>query len=61
MCSFHNKCSLTIAPRCFIDDTFSTLHPLKVKKRLTGGVFELSVSKQYVFGLVRIWKKFIGN
>ena len=43
MCSFHNKCSLTIKPRSFIDDTFSTLHPLMVKNRLTGGVFELSV------------------
>ena len=43
MCSFHNKCSLTITPRSFIDDTFSILHPLKVKKRLTGGIFELGV------------------
>ena len=30
-------------PRSFIDDTFSILHPLKVKKRLTVGVFELGV------------------
>ena len=43
MCSFHDKCSLTITPRSFIGDTFSILHPLKVKNRLTGGVFELGV------------------
>ena len=30
-------------PRSFIDDTFSILHPLKVKNRLIGGVFELGV------------------
>ena len=43
MCSFHDKCSLTITPRSFIDGTFSILHPLNVKKRLIGGVFELGV------------------
>ena len=43
MCSFHDKCSLTITPRSFIDDAFSILHPLKVKNRLIGGVFELGV------------------
>ena len=43
ICSFHDKCSLTITPRSFIDDTFSILHPLKVKNRLIGGVFELGV------------------
>ena len=43
MCSFHDKCSFAITSRSFIDDTFSMLHPLKVKKRLTGGVFELGV------------------
>ena len=30
MRSFHDKCSLTIMPRGFIDDTFSILHPLVV-------------------------------
>ena len=43
MCSFHYKCSLTITPRSFIDDIFSILHPVKVKNRLIGGVFELDV------------------
>ena len=43
MCSFHDKCSLTIAPRSFIDDTFSILYSLMVRNRLTGGVFELGV------------------
>ena len=43
MRSFHDKCSLAITPRSFIEDTFSMLQPLKVKKRLHGGVFELSV------------------
>ena len=43
MCSFHDKCSLTITSRSFIEDTFSILHPLKVKNRLTGVVFELGV------------------
>ena len=43
MCSFHDKCSLTITPRSFIDGTFSILHPLKVKNRLIGSVFELGV------------------
>ena len=43
MCSFQEKCSLTITPRSFIDDTFSIFHPLKIKKRLTGSVFELGV------------------
>ena len=43
MCSFHDKCSLTITPRSFIDDTFSILHPLMVRNRLTGDVFELGV------------------
>ena len=43
MCSFHNKCLLTIMSRSFIDDTFSMLHPLKVKKGLSGGIFELIV------------------
>ena len=37
MCYFHNKCSLTITPKSFIDDTFSIMNPLKVKNRLTGG------------------------
>ena len=45
MCSFHNKRSFTRTPRSFIDDTFSILHPLKVKQRLTRGVFELGVLK----------------
>ena len=43
MCSFHDKYSLTITPRSFIDDTFSILYSLKVKKRLSEGVFELGV------------------
>ena len=43
MCSFHDKCSLTITPKSFIDDTFSILHPLKVKNRLIKGVFEFGV------------------
>ena len=42
MCSFHDKCSLTITPKSFIDDTFSILHPLKVKNRLIGGVLSLA-------------------
>ena len=43
ICSFHDKCSLTITPRSFIDDPFFILHPLKVKSRLIGGVFEFGV------------------
>ena len=43
ICSFHDKCSLTITARIFIDDTFSMLQPLKVKKKLFMGVFELTV------------------
>ena len=43
MCSFHDKCSLTITPKSFIDDTFFILYSLKIKNRLTGGVFELGV------------------
>ena len=43
MCSFHDKCSLTITPRSFIDDTFSILYLLKVKNRLIGDIFELGV------------------
>ena len=30
ICSFHDKCSLRITPKIFIQNTFSMLRPLKV-------------------------------
>ena len=61
MCSFYDKCLLTITPRSFIDDTFSILHSLKVKKWLIGGVFELGVLNNMYLVLSELKRKFIGN
>ena len=36
MCSFHDKCSLIITSKSFVDDTFSILHPLKLCFSIAG-------------------------